>query len=97
MPCDLDFTQNNVLQSLVATVPPQSFKFVVYSTIIQHAPGRGLSEGNTDSTSRGMHAASAALWNSEKDGMWSFRYGAEDGEGGKRGFDVVITVVWIAT
>ena len=84
------------MRSLVDAVPPQSYKFVVNSTIIQHARPRGSKEG-TDSTSRGMHAASGALWDSEKDGMWSFRYGAEDEQGNKRGFDVVINVAWVAT
>ena len=41
---------------------------------------------------RGMHSATGAYWNGEKDGMWSFK--SEGGEG--RGFDVVISVVWIS-
>jgi dynein light chain Tctex-type 1 len=40
---------------------------------------------------RGMHSATGAFWNNEKDGMWSFKY--EGGEG--KGFDVVVSVVWI--
>lgn len=39
-----------------------------------------------------MHSAAGAYWNSEKDGMWSFKY---DG-GEKKGLDVVINVMWIA-
>ena len=85
-----------MMHSLVDAVPPQSYKFVVNSTIIQHARSRG-SEKGTDSTSRGMHAASGALWNDEKDGMWSFRYGAEGGQANKQDFDVVVNVVWIST
>ncbi|MCJ1225119.1 hypothetical protein MMC12_001768 [Toensbergia leucococca] len=41
---------------------------------------------------RGMHSATGAYWNNEKDGMWSFKY--DGGEG--KGFDVVISVVWIS-
>ena len=41
---------------------------------------------------RGMHSASGAYWNNEKDGMWSHKY-----EGGEpRGMDVVLSVMWIA-
>jgi dynein light chain Tctex-type 1 len=40
---------------------------------------------------RGMHSATGAFWNNERDGMWSFKY--EGGEG--KGFDVVVSVVWI--
>lgn len=40
-----------------------------------------------------MHSATGAYWNSEKDGMWSFKWdGKEEGE---RGFDVVVSVVWV--
>lgn len=41
---------------------------------------------------RGMHSASGAYWNNEKDGMWSHKY--EGGEG--RGMDIVISIMWIA-
>ncbi|KAK5114983.1 hypothetical protein LTR85_010021 [Meristemomyces frigidus] len=41
---------------------------------------------------RGMHSASGAYWNNEKDGMWSHKY--EGGEG--KGMDIVISVMWIA-
>ncbi|KAK4549923.1 hypothetical protein LTR36_005224 [Oleoguttula mirabilis] len=41
---------------------------------------------------RGMHSASGAYWNNEKDGMWSHKY--ECGEG--KGMDIVISVMWIA-
>lgn len=41
---------------------------------------------------RGMHSASGAYWNNEKDGMWSHKY--EGGEG--KGMDVVVSVMWIA-
>ena len=40
---------------------------------------------------RGMHSASGAYWNNERDGMWSHKY--EGGEG--RGMDIVISVMWI--
>lgn len=40
-----------------------------------------------------MHSASGAFWNKEKDGSWNYKY---DG-GAIRDFDVVVSVVWIAT
>ena len=40
---------------------------------------------------RGMHSASGAYWNNERDGMWSFKY--EGGEG--KGMDIVVSVMWI--
>ncbi|KAK4949786.1 hypothetical protein LTR10_011628 [Elasticomyces elasticus] len=72
-----------------APTQPQ-FKYVVNSTIIQHA------SSSSDDTKkakgrRGMHAASGAYWNNEKDGMWSYKYpGAES-----KGLDVVIGIIWI--
>ena len=40
---------------------------------------------------RGMHSASGAYWNNERDGMWSHKY-----EGGEaKGMDIVISVMWI--
>ncbi|KAF2209032.1 hypothetical protein CERZMDRAFT_91440 [Cercospora zeae-maydis SCOH1-5] len=41
---------------------------------------------------RGMHSASGAFWNNEKDGMWSYKY--EGGEG--KGMDIVVSVMWVA-
>ena len=40
---------------------------------------------------RGMHSASGAYWNNERDGMWSYKY--EGGEG--KGMDIVVSVMWI--
>lgn len=41
---------------------------------------------------RGLHSATGAYWNNEKDGTWSFQYkGAE-----KKGFDVIATIFWVA-
>jgi dynein light chain Tctex-type 1 len=62
----------------------------VNSTIIQYV--EPSEDGVINQGKRGMHSASAAYWNDEKDGMWSYKYdGAE-----KKGMDVVITVMWIA-
>lgn len=40
---------------------------------------------------RGMHAASGAYWNNEKDGMWSFKYPGAD----SKGLDVVVGIIWV--
>ena len=99
--------QNTILKSLISETstgpnnqPP--FKYAVNSTIIQHAPTfqrtaeSDSAEEQTTSLAkvgrRGMHSAAGAYWNSEKDGMWSFKY---DG-GEKKGLDVVINVMWIS-
>ncbi|KAK5710564.1 hypothetical protein LTR15_012893 [Elasticomyces elasticus] len=79
------------------------YKFCVNSTIIQHLsdPRPAAAEGATASEGveepkkvgrRGMHSASGAYWNNEKDGMWSHKY--EGGEG--KGMDIVVSVMWIA-
>lgn len=82
------------------------FKFAVNSTIIQHLSDPRPSGTTTSSSStetaatettakvgrRGMHSASGAYWNTDKDGLWSFKY-----EGGEaKGMDVVVSVMWIA-
>jgi len=69
------------------------FKYVVNSTIIQHASASSNSRDETKKSTgrRGMHAASGAYWNNEKDGMWSYKYpGAES-----KGLDVVIGIIWV--
>ncbi|KAJ9498384.1 hypothetical protein H2202_006071 [Exophiala xenobiotica] len=78
-------------KSTTGSTPAQpQFKYVVNSTIIQHASGSSSSEGKTGGR-RGMHAASGAYWNNEKDGMWSYKYpGAES-----KGLDVVVGIIWI--
>lgn len=40
---------------------------------------------------RGMHSASGAYWNNERDGMWSYKF--EGGE--EKGMDIVVSVMWI--
>lgn len=50
------------------------------------APGASKKVGR-----RGMHSASGAYWNNERDGMWSHKYeGGED-----KGMDIVISIMWI--
>ena len=57
----------------------------------QAVAGAGEGEGSL-AAKRGMHSASGAYWNNEKDGMWSFKY--EKAE--SMGFDVIISIVWIS-
>ncbi|KAJ9607516.1 hypothetical protein H2200_007594 [Cladophialophora chaetospira] len=64
------------------------FKYVVNSTIIQHAAS---SSSSSAAGRRGMHAASGAYWNNEKDGMWSFKYPGAD----SKGLDVVVGIIWV--
>ncbi|ETI21896.1 hypothetical protein G647_05966 [Cladophialophora carrionii CBS 160.54] len=76
-----------------APAQPQ-FKYVVNSTIIQHAASSSSSSGDDPkrtSGRRGMHAASGAYWNNEKDGMWSFKYPGAD----SKGLDVVVGIIWV--
>lgn len=88
--------------------PSAQYKWIVNTTIIQHlsdpaargsdeaAAGAGAA-GKAKVGRRGMHSASGAFWNNEKDGMWSYKHdsGAAGGEE-KRGMDVVVSVMWIA-
>jgi hypothetical protein len=76
-----------------APAQPQ-FKYVVNSTIIQHAASSSSSAGDDSKKTtgrRGMHAASGAYWNNEKDGMWSFKYPGAD----SKGLDVVVGIIWV--
>jgi hypothetical protein len=41
---------------------------------------------------RGMHSASGAFWDVNRDGMWTFKYPG----GEERGLDVVVSVTWFA-
>ncbi|KIW13344.1 hypothetical protein PV08_08532 [Exophiala spinifera] len=88
---------NSILGALVeetsksgsASSSQPQFKYVVNSTIIQHASSS--SDSPRTAGRRGMHAASGAYWNNEKDGMWSYKYpGAES-----KGLDVVVGIIWI--
>ena len=68
------------------------YKYVVNSTIIQHAPTSSSESGHSAVNGRrGMHAASGAYWNNDKDGMWSFKYEAAEA----KGLDVVVGIIWI--
>jgi dynein light chain Tctex-type 1 len=67
-----------------ATESKPAYKFAVSATIIQN--------GLPGTTKRGMNASVGAFWNSETDGLWSYKY--ESGE--KIGLDVVINVIWMA-
>ena len=76
-----------------APAQPQ-FKYVVNSTIIQHAASASsasVEDVKKPNGRRGMHAASGAYWNNEKDGMWSFKYPGAD----SKGLDVVVGIIWV--
>ena len=96
---------NSILKALISesssstssetTAQTPKYKFCVNSTIIQHlSDPRGGTDGAEGGKvgRRGMHSASGAYWNNERDGMWSFKW--EGGEG--RGMDIVVSVMWIA-
>ena len=53
--------------------------------------GRNEPIGESTAGRRGMHSATGAYWNNEKDGMWSYKY-----EGEAKGLDVVVSVVWVS-
>jgi hypothetical protein len=84
--------QNNLTTSLVEEAPPSSYKFIVNSVIIQHEVVRNGEAG----LSRGMHSASGAYWNDEKDGSWSYTLEGSQSADEKRDFDIVIVVSWIS-
>ena len=80
-----------MIESLVAATAPEEgktppYKFAINSTVLQNSAGGGSSE------KRGMFSSVGAFWNSEKDGMWSYKYDM----GEKLGLDIVMSVIWIA-
>ena len=89
--------QGTLLTSLTSTCPQNSYKFMVTSTIIQHELKKEAKEGEPVPpipASRGMHTASGAYWNQDKDALWSYKQMGAEGDN-KREFDVVLTCAWI--
>jgi hypothetical protein len=93
-------TQKSILTALISESKGEvQYKFAVNSTIIQHLTDprpAGSDAATTPSTAtvgrRGMHSATGAYWNTEKDGIWNYKY-----EGGEaKGMDVVVCVMWVA-
>ncbi|MCJ1440177.1 MAG: hypothetical protein MMC23_000660 [Stictis urceolatum] len=94
---------HHILTSLTSQLPPTSkprYKFNVTSTILQHdSLAKTHPPSSTSPTDaqfaqnggRGMHSASGAYWDASTDGMWSYKV---DGEG-KRGFDCIVSVLWV--
>ncbi|KAK3381300.1 Tctex-1 [Podospora didyma] len=89
-----------------------TYKFAVNSTIVQHVvPNAQLNKSTGTSTAkaeddsltttppakkgqagrRGMQSSTGGYWNEKTDGMWSFKY-----DGGDKGLDAVIMLIWIA-
>ncbi|KAL8665495.1 MAG: hypothetical protein Q9202_002200 [Teloschistes flavicans] len=90
-----------------SSTPTQSsqYKFAVTSTIIQHTTPPQIQPPPSDAADtnggdqrasqvgrRGMHSASGAYWNTEKDGMWNWKYTKSE----QKGFDVVLSIIWIS-
>ncbi|KAI9787800.1 MAG: hypothetical protein M1816_007448 [Peltula sp. TS41687] len=67
---------HSILERLIEDASPKgAHKFIVNSTIVQHAP---TAKGTTTTTTtgegrRGMHSATAGYWNLQKDGMWNYK------------------------
>ncbi|KAL1854036.1 hypothetical protein VTK73DRAFT_8816 [Phialemonium thermophilum] len=96
-----------ILKAVTSEATPQgatpAYKFAINSTIVQHVvpnsqlnravpAASGSEDGKkTQAGRRGMHSATAGYWNEKTDGMWSFKF-----DGGDRGLDVVIMLIWIA-
>jgi len=77
---------SSMIESLktAATGSTPSYKFAVSATIIQN--------GLPGASKRGMNVSMGAFWNSETDGLWSYKY--DSGE--KIGLDVVVNIIWMA-
>lgn len=94
-------TQNTVLKALIsASTPteaskPPPYRFTVNSTIVQQGvidESVAADGALSNAGKRGMHSASGAFWDVNRDGMWTFKYtGAEE-----RGMDIVVCVTWFA-
>ncbi|MCJ1389193.1 hypothetical protein MMC18_002048 [Xylographa bjoerkii] len=87
-----------VTSTIVQNIMPSKTQSAGTSTASNVEDGAGLDGSNVvdakaSGGKRGMHSASGAYWNKEKDGSWSYKF---DG-GDVREFDVVITVIWVAT
>ncbi|GAM39108.1 dynein light chain [Talaromyces pinophilus] len=97
---------NSVLKALIAATTPEQqqngttttpatppYRFTVNSTIVQQGVIDKATAGSSGEIGkRGMHSASGAYWDVNRDGMWTFKY-----PGGEiRGLDVVVSVTWFA-
>ncbi|KAL4740795.1 Tctex-1 [Aspergillus similis] len=92
---------NSILKALItATTPstpstPPPYRFTVNSTIVQQGliDKSAAADGSAANTGkRGMHSASGAFWDVNRDGMWTFKYPGADA----KGLDVVVSVTWFA-
>ncbi|KAL2221341.1 Tctex-1 [Thermoascus aurantiacus ATCC 26904] len=87
---------NHILKALIAATAPSNpstpppYRFTVNSTIVQQ--GVVDRKDGVDVGKRGMHSASGAFWDVNRDGMWTFKYPG----GEERGLDVVVSVTWFA-
>ena len=100
---DESSTPSTADESTSAESAAPKYKFCVNSTIIQNlsdpSPAKPSSLDGDETVNgkesslgrRGMHSASGAYWNNEKDGMWSHKYQDQ----GEKGMDVVVSVMWI--
>ncbi|KAK2737763.1 hypothetical protein FQN57_007411 [Myotisia sp. PD_48] len=79
-------TDNKVDSAIDASKP--TYRFSVTSTLIQQD-----FSNKDDSTPplgrRGMHCASGAFWDSQHDGMWTYKYNGED-----KGLELVLNIAW---
>ncbi|PKX94414.1 dynein light chain Tctex-type family protein [Aspergillus novofumigatus IBT 16806] len=92
---------STILKALIAATAPESpatsppYRFTVNSTIVQQGlidKSSAADGAVSNAGKRGMHSASGAFWDVNRDGMWTFKYpGAEE-----RGLDVVVSVTWFA-
>ncbi|KAB8072291.1 Tctex-1 [Aspergillus leporis] len=92
---------NTILKALITATAPSApsasppYRFTVNSTIVQQglvnksAAADGVA---SNAGKRGMHSASGAFWDVNRDGMWTFKYPGAD----ERGLDVVVSVTWFA-
>ncbi|KAL8743338.1 MAG: hypothetical protein Q9190_004300 [Brigantiaea leucoxantha] len=55
-------------------------------------PSNGVSGSTKSIGRRGMHSATGAYWNNDKDGTWSWKYAKAE----EKGFDVIVSVMWIS-
>ncbi|KAE8331210.1 Tctex-1 [Aspergillus sergii] len=92
---------NTILKTLISATAPSTpsaaapYRFTVNSTIVQQGliDKSAAAEGAASNTGkRGMHSASGAFWDVNRDGMWTFKYPGAD----ERGLDVVVSVTWFA-
>lgn len=84
-------TTLNRLMAELESQPERRFKVIVNCTIAQAVPVTAEESSQPVRGTRGLHVANAAYWDPPLDGMFSYKFPADE----RRDFDVIVSVVWL--